>query len=476
MQQLTGLDTTFLNIESNACPMHVGGLVILEAPGPVEDGGYGDFYRHVESRLDLIPPLRRRLLSSPLSLDHPYWIEDPDFDLVHHIKHRALPSPGDDRRLAELVCELTSERLDRNFPLWELNFVEGLKGGRVAAISKMHHAAIDGVSGAEILGQLLDLKRKPRKLPPPAQPWQPDRLPSMLKLGNMTVRSLVVRPRDAWRVARDTWPLLLSSGRDVLEQRKLARKGLAAQRKSLLLTAPRTRFNCQIGARRSYAFGSMPLDVVKDIKNHFGTTVNDVVMAVCAAALRSYLLEKDELPDRALVAGIPVSTRTDAEKGSAGNRVSFLRSSLYTDEEDDVERLLKISHQMASAKNQIRAMPANLMGDWAHLPSPALAALAARMYEKFGAQDYHAPAFNVMISNVPGPSVPLYMGGLKVLANYPVSIPYHGNAFNITLMSYCGKLDFGLTAYHDCLPDIDHFADLMNQALGQLHQRAREAA
>lgn len=477
MQQLSGLDTTFLNIESNACPMHVGGLVILEAPKKrVEDGGFGQFYRHVESRLDLIPPLRRRLIGSPLHLDHPYWIEDPDFDLIHHVKHRALPSPGNSRRLAELVCELTSQRLDRNLPLWEMNFVEGLESGQVAAISKMHHASIDGVSGAEIMGQMLDLKPTPRKIPAPAKPWQPDRVPSTFKLANMTTRSLARRPRDAWRVARDTWPVLLSSGREALERRRLARKGQKIQRQGMGLNAPRTRFNCQIGARRSYAFGSLSLDAVKQIKNRFGTSVNDVVMAICAAALRRYLLEKDELPDTSLVAGIPVSTRTDEQKGTAGNHVSFLSSPLFTDETDDEVRLLKISEQMAHAKDKMRALPASLMGDWAHLPAPALAALAARLYENFGAQDYHRPAFNVIISNVPGPSVPLYLGGLKVLANHPVSIPYHGNAFNITLMSYCGKLDFGLTAYHDCLPDIEHFAELMHEALEELLTLSEKAA
>lgn len=472
MQQLSGLDTTFLNIESNACPMHVGGLVLLEPPkSKPDDGGYGQIFKHIESRLDLIPPLRRRLVSSPLGLDHPYWIEDPDFDLVHHIKHRALPSPGDDCKLTDLVCELASTRLDRNLPLWEINFVEGLKDGRVAAITKMHHAAIDGVSGAEILGNLLDLKPEPVKVPAPETPWRPDSIPSLAKLANLTTRSLAKRPGKALRLMRDTWPFLVSSGHAMWQQRKLSGKF-----SDLVTLAPRTRFNCKISARRSFAFGSLELDQVKIVKNAFGTTVNDVVMAICGTALRQYLEDKEELPRKPLIAGIPMSTRTDAQKGAAGNQVTFLRATLHTDEVDPVVRLQKISREMATAKERMRAVPANLMGDWAQLPAPALMAQAARLYENFAIQNYHTPAFNVVISNVPGPTIPLYFGGLKVLAHYPVSIPFHGAAFNITLMSYCGKLDFGLTANYDSVPDIDHFAQLMHAALATLVDRAGNAA
>jgi len=472
MQQLSGLDTVFLNIETNACPMHVGGLVILEPPSvPEEDGGFGRVRRHIESRLDAIPPLRRRLLTTPLGLDHPYWIEDPDFDVEHHVRHRALPSPGDDAKLVELVCELASRRLDRNLPLWEIHFVEGLKGGRLAAITKMHHAAIDGISGAEILGNFLDVTEKPRQLPPPSTPWEPDVFPSMLDLMKRTARSWAGRPTHAVRAIRDTLPLLLSTARDVLERRKLAKRG--EQVSTLAGFAPRTRFNRHITARRSFAFGSLPLDQLKAVKQAFGTTLNDVVLGVCAEALRHYLKRWDDLPAAPLIAGVPMSTRSEADKGQGGNAVVFLRASLHTDEPDLVERLRKISREMSGVKQRQRALPASLMGDWAQLPAPALMARAARLYENFGIQDYHTPAFNLVISNVPGPPVPLYFAGLKVLANYPISIPFHGAAFNITLMSYCGKLDFGLIADRDTMPDISLFADYMREALAALVARAK---
>jgi WS/DGAT/MGAT family acyltransferase len=484
MQQLGGLDSFFLNIESNACPMHVGGVVILEpsAPGgpkPEEDGGFGRVLRHIESRLGLIPPLRRRLLTAPLGLDLPYWLEDPDFDLVHHVKHRALPSPGDDRRLAELVCELASTRLDRSLPLWEIHFVEGLKGGRVAAITKMHHAAIDGISGAEILGKLLDVHPQ-AKAPPPGPAWTPDAVPSQLDLSWRTVRSLVRRPGDAADVVRKTWPVLLSAGRDAWAQRRPAKSGVAppfhgGSPIGLAGEAPRTRFNRQISARRSYAFGSLPLEQLKAVKNALATTLNDVILGVCAEALRRYLTEKGEMPEKPLIAGVPMSTRSEAQNGQGGNQVIFLRASLHTDEPDPVQRVQKISREMAVVKERTRALPATLMGDWAQLPAPALMAQAARLYENFGIQDYLSPTFNVVISNVPGPPVPLYFAGMRVLANHPVSIPFHGLGFNITLMSYRGQLDYGLTADRDAMPDIERFGELLHESLRTLCERTTVA-
>jgi WS/DGAT/MGAT family acyltransferase len=458
--------------------MHVGGVVILEPPADApkeEDGGFGRVVRHIDSRLALVPPLRRRLLPAPLELDLPYWIEDPDFDLVHHVKHRALPSPGDDRQLAELVCELLSTRLDRSLPLWELHYVEGLKGGRVAAITKMHHAAIDGVSGAEILGKLLDLTPVPQQ-PPPAPPWVPDQVPSLGELSLRTLRSLAHRPGAAAEVLRKTWPVLLSAGRDVWASRRATADAGQGGPIGLAGQAPRTRFNRRISARRSYAFGTLPLAELKAVKNAQATTLNDVVLAVCAEALRRYLREKGEMPSRPLVAGVPMSTRSESQKGAGGNQVIFLRASLHTDEEDPVRRLHKISREMAIVKERTRALPANLMGDWAQLPAPALMAQAARLYENFGIQDYLSPTFNVVISNVPGPPVPLYFAGMQVLANHPVSIPYHGLGFNITLMSYRGQIDYGLTADRDAVPDIRHFSDLMLESLRTLRERATAPA
>ncbi|PWR22045.1 WS/DGAT/MGAT family O-acyltransferase [Zavarzinia compransoris] len=471
MQQLSGLDTTFLNLETNTCPMHVGGVVILEPPaGQAPQDSYRAIFDLVESRLDHIPPMRRRLLMTPFDLDHPYWIEDPDFDLVHHLRRRALPSPGDRAALAALVCELAATRLDRNLPLWELHVVEGLEGGRLAVVTKMHHAAIDGVSGAEILSTLLDLSPEPARLPPPAKPWQPDDIPSLTRRLFTTAKSLSRRPADSFRLLKTTMPALASLGREAIDRGKMILQGEATR--SVMGLAPRTRFNRQITARRSYAYGGFPLAAIKALRKALGVTLNDVVLGLCAGALRRYLEERRELPDHALIAGVPMSTRADEQKGTGGNHVTFLRAALHTDIADPLLRLRRISEDMGVAKEKMRALPADLMGDWARLPSPALMARAARLYENFGIQSFHAPAFNVVISNVPGPPVPLYFAGMRVRANYPVSIPFHGVGLNITLMSYCDSIDYGLTADHDTVPDIDHFDALLQQALKDLQQAA----
>jgi WS/DGAT/MGAT family acyltransferase len=296
-----------------------------------------------------------------------------------------------------------------------------------------------------------------------APSWTPDPVPSLLDLSLRTARSLSQRPRDLFRVAQKTWPVLLSAGRDTIGD---------VQRRTLTGLAPRTRFNRQISARRSYAFGSLPLDQVKALKNALGATVNDVILGLCAEALREYLLERGELPEKSLIAGVPMSTRSTAQHGQGGNQVIFLRAALHTDHADPLGRLKKISREMAEVKERTRALPATLMGDWAQLPAPSLMAQAARLFENFGIQDYLAPAFNVVVSNVPGPAVPLYFAGMRVLANHPVSIPYHGLGFNITLMSYRDKLDYGLTADRDAVPDIGHFAELLQKALATLRERA----
>jgi WS/DGAT/MGAT family acyltransferase len=340
-------------------------------------------------------------------------------------------------------------------------------------VTKVHHAAIDGVSGAEILSSLLDLTPEPRSVPPPERPWHPDTLPSTLELTERSIRSLARRPADAFRLVKETLPILVASGRAAWERRKLADSKDGASAPGTFAIAPRTRFNRHITARRSYAYGSLPLADLKVVKNAFGATVNDVVLAVCADALRTYLVEKGELPAKALIAGVPMSTRTDEQKGSHGNRVLFLRTSLHTDVEDPVERLSRVSGEMRVVKDRQRAVPANLMGDWAQIPAPALMARAARLYENFSIQDYHAPAFNVVISNVPGPPIPLYLAGARVVSNHPISIPYHGLGLNITLFSYCGMLDYGVIADRDTVPDIEHFAALMHAALASLVARTR---
>jgi WS/DGAT/MGAT family acyltransferase len=480
MRQLSGLDTMFLNLETNAVPMHIGGLTIIDPADAPKDFGFEAVRRLIESRLHLLPMFRRRVVTSPLNLDLPYWIEDPEFDIEHHVRHRALPRPGNDRQLADFLCDVMSTRLDRSMPLWRSYYVEGLSGGRVALLTKVHHACVDGVSGAELLGVLLDLTAEPRAVPPPERPWEPEPVPSPIELAANTARSFVTRPKEAWRLLRETGPFLFSAGRAALAHRR-ARDEMPELEAAALPedrsvgAAPRMRFNTTITARRSFAYRSLPLSDIKLIKNAFGTSVNDVVLCLCGEALRGYLLGKHELPDQSLVAAVPVSVRSADEKGTHGNKITMARTALHTEIVDPVERLQALSRRMGRVKKSFRATPARRMMDWMNVPAPALLAQAARLYENFSIQDYVYPPYNLVISNVPGPPQPLYLAGARVLANYPVSIPYHGLAFNITVMSYMDNLDFGLTAHRTTVPDIDLLMDLVAGALTTLKQRAEQA-
>ncbi len=477
MRQLSGLDTVFLNLETNAVPMHIGGLTILEPSGAPDGFRFATVKQLIESRLHLLPMFRRRLVESPLNLDLPYWIEDPEFDIEHHVRHRALPDPGDDQQLADFICDVMSTRLDRSMPLWRVYYVEGLSGGRVALLTKIHHACVDGVSGAELLSVLLDLTPQPRTVPPPEVPWEPDPIPSPMQLAANTARSLVGRPKEAWRLLRETGPVLFSAGRAALAHRRArdqAADGEARPEDREVGAAPRMRFNTTITARRAYAFRSLPLADARAVRKAYGTSLNDVVLCVCAGALRRWLADKHELPDRTLVAAVPLSVRTEEERGTQGNKVIMARTALHTEIEDPVERLAALSKRMGKVKRSVKATPARLMMNWVNVPSPVLLAQAARLYENFSIQDYVFPPYNLVISNVPGPPQPLYLAGVRVLANYPVSIPYHGLAFNITVMSYLDNLDFGLTAHRTTVPDNGVLAELLADELARLTRRAAQ--
>ncbi len=464
MQQLSGMDSLFLDIETNSCPTHIGGLMILDVSGTGREFEFKDVLELLRSRLDVAPQFRRRLIETPLGLDHPYWLEDPEFELENHVHHRALPRPGNHLQLEELVCDIISRRLDRSRPLWEYYYIEGLEGGKVAIVSKIHHAYIDGVSGAQLMVSMLDLSPEPRKLKPPREPWRPDPFPSDFDLYVKTLKGMVRRPRIGFRAARGSLRAAFQAGRQKLAREKIASSGVG--------NAPRTRFNTTINARRSYAWRSLSLDDVKFIKNTFETTVNDVVMTVCGEALRRYLLEKGELPEKSLVAGIPMSVRKAGEKG--GNQVTLVRASLRSDQEDMVARLKTISNSMNRVKRKRGGIGASVLMDWTRFSSPALLGSAARLYEHFSIQDYHHPSHNVEISNVPGSPQPLYFAGARIQSSYPINIPYHGLALVITLMSYMNQLDFSLTAHRDSVPDIWHLMDLVEEALAELRQHATE--
>jgi WS/DGAT/MGAT family acyltransferase len=463
MQRLTGIDATFLYMETPSAYMHVAGLMILD-PSTVEGGfSMDDMRSFYESRLHLAAPFRRRLVEVPMGLHHPLWVEDPDFDLDYHLRHIAVPQPGGARQLAELASHLVTIQLDRSRPLWECWAIEGLEHGHVAVLTKVHHAAIDGVSGNEITVAMLQLSPDD-EAPPPAEEWQPDRIPTEIERLGYAMNSLVRQPFRLAKTLRRTAETALRTRTRNRQPDVDPPPGFFA--------APRTSFNVSLTPHRNFSFTSVSLAEVKAVKNAFGVSVNDVVLALCAGSLRNYLDGQDEHPDAPLVAMVPVSVRTEEQQGTMGNQVSQMLCTLATDIDDPVKRLQAIHDGTQQAKGQLNAIGADALTDWAEFAAPALAGRAARLYSRTKMADRHRPLFNVTISNIPGPPFPLYSNGARMVANYPMGPIFDGGGLNITVMSYLDQLDFGLVACADLIPDVWSVADGLSAALEELKKAA----
>jgi WS/DGAT/MGAT family acyltransferase len=448
MQQLSGLDNSFLSMESRTFYGHVSSLAIFNPDG--KPFSLDDLKRLVMERIHLVPPFRRRLVDVPFGLDHPYWIDDPDFDIDFHIRHIAVPPPGDEHQLAELSARIAARHLDRSRPLWEMYLIEGLEGGYVAELTKIHHAAIDGVSGAEILGVLLDIEEHPPPVPPPDPPWQPDQQPSSLVMLGRGATGVLSRPRVGLRVMRKA----LRNGPALARNFGVR---IAPPRPPRLLSrpdspTPEVPFSRPISAHRHFAFGSLPLAEVKAVKQSLGGTVNDVVMAMCTGALRRWLIDHDSLPAEPIHAMVPISVRTPEQVGTFGNRVSAMVTELPTDEADPVIRYRRMHEAMSVAKEQHGAIPADILQDFAQFTPPSVLGLASRVIAR--TQGRVKPPFNVVISNVPGPQFPLYSSGAVLKGIYPLSAIADGVGVNMTLMSYNGNLDFGVLADREIVPDV----------------------
>jgi WS/DGAT/MGAT family acyltransferase len=487
MQQLTGLDTSFLVMEAGGQLGHVGSLCLYDPKGLRGESLVEALGAALLARLPLMPPYRRRLVEVPLGIDRPYWIDDPDFDLDYHMRHIAVPPPGDDQQLGALVARIHGRALDRARPLWEMYVIEGCANGLVAVYTKIHHCTIDGVSGAELLQALLDRRPEGDALPALPEPSEPDVVPGAIEMLGRGVLGLARQPdrivRTAFRTVRDlgrqpgaTGALARSLGLDRLPLAGgfLRRRGPQLDADPIpQAPAPRTPWNRSITPHRRFAFFSLPLASVKRVKGAFGTTLNDVVMAISGAALRRYLLDKRALPEAPLIAMVPVSVRSADQKQEFTNRVTMVLAELATDEEDAVARLRRVSAAMHAAKRMQQAVPANLLQDWTQVTTPALAAQAARIVARTRVMDRLNPPFNVVISNVPGPREPLYCAGAEMKTYYPVSAVADGQGLNITVQSYRDHLDFGLIACRELVPDIWRFKDLFGEALEELEKRAQ---
>ena len=469
MQQLTGLDAAFLALDSPTAYGHVGSVSVLDPPEGGEALTLERLTELIESRLQLVPLFRRRLVEVPFGLDQPYWIEDPDFDIEFHVRELALPAPGDDRQLAVQAARLHARPLDRRRPLWETYLIHGLQGGRQAVYVKVHHAAIDGVSGNDLLAALMDTSPEHREIDEP-DPWRPEAEPGTAQLLARSAASLATNPVRAVRVSADivrSLPALVSSPARPwlpLIDRFLLRRGRGVVLSAPPLIAPATPFNKNIGPHRRWAFGSIPLAEVKAVKNAAGVTVNDVVMALCAGALRTWLQKHDALPERPLVASVPVSIRTEEQKGTHGNRVSAVITSLPTHLADPAARLAAVHEGMRVAKEQHNALPADLLTDIAEFSMPALANQANRLATRLRLLE-RVPPFNLIISNVPGPTVDLYLGGARLDGVYPLSAIADGQGLNLTVLGSNGKLNFGALADRDLVPDVDLIIDALKDEL-----------
>jgi WS/DGAT/MGAT family acyltransferase len=461
MQRLTGLDAAFLSLESPVAHMHVMGVAIVD-PSDAEGFGPERVRAHLLERLPLIPPFRQRLVHVPFGLHYPVWVEDPDFDIDFHFQRAALPSPGGPRELAEFAAAVAGRPLDRTRPLWEMHYVEGLEGGRVGIISKIHHSAIDGLSGVDIMAHLFDLEQwpQPRADVELAPDWEPDHIPNDLELLAYAMYSLARQPVRMFKTARK---MALNATHVVQRVR------IRPTKAGVPLTAPKLTMNGMITPHRKLSFVSVSLPEVKRVKDALGVKVNDVVLAVATGALRSYLIGRGELPERPLVVSIPTSVRSEAERNTMGNRVSAMFASLPVEIEDPLERVRRIHESMDDAKDLHDDIGASTLADLAELASPAMLGSVMRMVSSLRLTDRFGSAIhNAIVSNVPGPPFPLYLAGARLEAMHPLGPIFDGAALNLTVISYLESIDFGFLACRELLPDLDALSHAVPDALAEL--------
>ena len=441
--------------------MHVGALGIFEGPAPA----HADFASHIESRLGLVPRYRQKLAFPRFEMGRPFWVDDPAFNLDYHVRNTALPGPGSEDQLRQLVGRIFSQRLDRSKPLWELWLAQGLEDGRFALISKTHHALVDGVSGMDIATVLFDLEAVPAEVKA-AESWTPAPEPSEADLVAEGIKDLVKTPLSlAGRAAG----ALQSPGRS-LEELSAAAEGVGEVAWAILNPAPEVPLNVPIGPHRRVRWEQSRLADFREIKNALGGTVNDAVLAVVAGALGRWLrtrgVQTEGLELRALV---PVSIRTEHDRGTLGNRIAAMRGPLPVYASDPIERLRLVQEAMGHLKESKQALGAEVISGLQDFAPPTLLAQASRL-------NFSTRLFNLIVTNVPGPQFPLYLLGREMLEIVPIAFLPEEHALAIAIMSYNGKLDFGLLADHDAMPDLEEVGELLEESLAELLAAARERA
>jgi diacylglycerol O-acyltransferase len=459
LDRLTSIDASFLHQEGEASHMHIGGVLLFEGPSPA----FQDYLDHVRGRLHLVPRYRQKLAIPPLEAGRPLWVDDPDFNLEYHVRHTALPSPGSEEQLFLLASRIASQQLDRSKPLWENWLVEGLHDGRFAIISKTHHSLVDGVAGVDLASVMFDFERNPTTPEQELEPWRPEPEPSPARLVLAGARGFVTTTAEllVHAIGAATRP---TTSLNVLRD---AAEGLGELLWAGLNPAPETPLNVPIGPHRRYAVVRHQLADYKEVKDALGGTVNDVVLTVVSGALAEWLrsrgIRTEGLEMRALV---PVSVRTKAHRNAMGNQLTVMRGPLPVYIDDPVARLRFVRYAMDGLKESKQAVGAATLAAVNSLAPPTVLAQASRL-------NFSTRLFNLLVTNIPGPQVPLYVLGRELQDLFPLAfLPQH-HALAIAMMSYNGGLDYGLLGDYDAMPDIDLVAELIEASLAELLAAAR---
>jgi diacylglycerol O-acyltransferase / wax synthase len=460
MDRLSSLDVSFLANESSSSHMHVGGILIFEGPPP----SYEDLLEHVTSRLHLVPRFRQKLIHPPAQTGRPFWIDDPNFNLEYHVRHSALPAPGSERQLRRMAGRVFSQQLDRTKPLWELWLVQGLTRKRFAVVTKTHHALVDGISGVDIATVLFDLKPVPEPVDA-NEHWVPSPEPSRVALVAKGVEDLLATPvRAARRLER-----VVEHPEQALRQATGAVEGIAEIGWNFANPAPEVPLNVEIGSHRRFEWVRGDLGQFKKVKNALGGTVNDVVLAVVAGALRDWLQGRGiRTQGLELRAQVPVSIRATDERGQLGNRLTAMRAPLPVYIADPVRRLHTVSHAMAGLKQSKQAIGAEAISRFNDFAPPTLLAQAARI-------NFSTRLFNLVVTNVPGPQVPLYLLGREQEDVFPVGFLPPNQALFVAIISYNGGMNFGLLADYDAMGDVNVVAEGIERSIAELVEAADAA-
>jgi len=472
MQRMSGLDASFLYIETPTMPMHVGLVCVLE-PSAKAPYDYRAVHTQIESEARAQPSFRKRLVEVPLGVSHPYWMDDPNFDAIHHVRRVTCDAPGGQAELCDMVGRIMSSPLDRMRPLWEVWIVEGLELGRYALVCKVHHAIADGMGGAQLLATMFSSspdvpsRRSASQAPEVEVPSvPPPPIPTELEMLKTALATKVDASRELVRLFRRTTQAL----GEFYERRTHEDHNSGAS----VFDAPRTCWNEPMTGDRIAAFARISAEDVRAIRKPFDATAHEVLLAICAGGLRGFLVARGELPSVPLVVACPVATRSRTA-GQGSNRISAMLTSLATHIEDPVLRLASVRASSRGARAEHDALGGDMLASWAELVFPGMFKTAAKLYTKYRVAARHRPIYNLVVSNLTGPRKPLYFGGARMVAAYPLGPIVEGAGLNITIMSYGTDIDFGMVAARTLLPDLAEIASHIREATAELLAAAHNA-